>query len=656
MSVTVTRQNLRTPALQPLPLGQILPGGWLRDQLRIQADGLTGHLDEFWPDIAQSGWIGGDAESWERAPYWLDGLIPLAWLLEDDELKAKASGWINYILAHQHEDGWFGTILDKTVGDPARVRPGRSAYNSHAYDPWPRFILLKVLIQYFEVAQDERIPTAIERFLHKIDQLLDVQWLRAWARFRWADLVLTIHWLYDRTDDAWLLDLAERVKAQGFNWTAHFARFPFRDKLSKPECDLTSHGPNNAMAIKAPGIWFRQSNDPRDRAMVDEAIAALDRYHGQATGMFSCDEHLAGRSPSQGTELCAVVEYMYSLEVLISILGDIALADRLELIAFNALPATISPDMWTHQYDQQVNQVVCRSDEHRVYTSNGPDANLFGLEPNFGCCTANMHQGWPKFAAHLWMRTDDGLAAVAYAPCRVTTDVDGRQVSVDVVTNYPFDDRIHLTVRGERGSEFVLNLRIPAWADAATVQVGAETPTLVASGSVHRIECVGSEPAAISLHLASRFRTERRYHDSVAIYRGPLLYALQIGEDWRKVKDRRVVDDWELYATTPWNYALAIDPEHPDDALELDRSTVGQHPFAPDSTPVSVHAWGKRVPDWGLENNAAAPVPRSPVHSDEPLKELTLVPYGCTNLRVAEFPVLAEHDASSNEPTGSPAF
>src|SRR5690242_8586161 len=83
--------QLRPQALAPLPLGQIRPAGWLRQQLRIQADGLSGHLDEFWPDIANSRWIGGDAEGWERGPYWLDGIVPLAYLLDDERLRPRHS-------------------------------------------------------------------------------------------------------------------------------------------------------------------------------------------------------------------------------------------------------------------------------------------------------------------------------------------------------------------------------------------------------------------------------------------------------------------------------------------------------------------------------------------------------------------------------------
>ena len=107
---------------------------------------------------------------------------------------------------------------------------------------------------------------------------------------------------------------------------------------------------------------------------------------------------------------------MFSLEELYAIFGDNRLADRLELLAFNALPGTTTPDMWAHQYDQQSNQVVVNG-EKRDWSTNGNYSNIYGLMPNFACCLANMHQGWPKFAQSLWMATNDnGLIAVAYGP------------------------------------------------------------------------------------------------------------------------------------------------------------------------------------------------------------------------------------------------
>ena len=82
-------EPLRQNAYIKLPLGSIKPDGWLKAQLEAQAAGLTGNIDDFWPDLVNSSWRGGNGEAWERGPYFLDGLVPLAYLLDDDSLKKK---------------------------------------------------------------------------------------------------------------------------------------------------------------------------------------------------------------------------------------------------------------------------------------------------------------------------------------------------------------------------------------------------------------------------------------------------------------------------------------------------------------------------------------------------------------------------------------
>jgi DUF1680 family protein len=641
--------RLLPPAFAPLPLGAIHPEGWLKRQLRIQADGLSGYLDEIWPDVADSAWIGGAAEGWERGPYWLDGFIPLAFLLGDERLIAKAHRWVDAILEGQSADGWLGPLREPT------------STRKQSHDPWPVFVVLKALAQYQEATGDQRVIPAMLRFLRFLEGLLERQPMYDWGRYRWPDLAVSLYWLYDRTGESWLLDLAATSYRQSFDWRSHFEHFPYLEKQRRKQIhpteppepmvtfrtDLASHVVNNAMALKQPGVWYRLSHDLADRDAISQILATLDRYHGQATGLFTGDEHLAGRSPAQGTELCAVVEYMFSLENLVAILGDVVLADRLERIAFNALPATFSPDMWAHQYVQQANQVICAISENRVYTNNNADANIFGLEPHFGCCTANMHQGWPKFVSHLWMRTpDQGLAAVAYAPCRVATEAGGQAVRVVVETDYPFNETVTITVQTDTPVRFPLALRIPGWADGATIAVGNAAPVAAAAGTFHTIEQIWEGSTQLTLDLPMHVALQRRCNDSIAIERGPLLYALRIGEEWRPVTPRtrsgittdpRVATDYEVYPTTAWQYALHVTTERPEESLRMLSRPVGELPFSPAGAPIEAHVMGTLIPGWSIEHGAAAPPPDGPAAAEE-LVELTLVPYGCTNLRVTEFP------------------
>jgi hypothetical protein len=620
--------GLRPLALRPLPLGSLEPQGWLQAQLRIQASGLTGHLDEFWPDVQKSGWIGGSSEGWERHPYWLDGFIPLAFLLQDQVLIAKAKRHVDAVLERQQADGWLG--------------PEKSATGNYKpRDPWPVFVMLKALLQYEEATGDPRIVPAMTRYFRVLDDQLSKRPLFEWNRMRWQDGALCVHWLHDRTREPWLLSLAGK---QGFDWRKHFEDLPFKAKVAKWEHE--SHVVNNAMGVKASGVWFRQSGDAGDRAAALVPMESLDRYHGQAAGQFSGDECFAGRMPSQGTETCAVVEYIYSVAVLASILGEPTLGDRLEALGYNSLPAPFKPDMWARQYVQQANQAVVQAIENPIYTTNGKDANVYGLETNYGCCTANMHQGWPKFAAHLWMALPQGgLAALSYAPVKIAYKVNEVPVSVEVQSTYPFEEEVKIAVSVAAPAKFPLWLRVPAWARGATIAVGdapAAAAAPAAPGGFVPVEREWSGTTAVTLRLPMEIRLERRFEDAVTVHRGPLVFSLKIGEDWKKVAGEVPHADWEVHPTTPWNYALAIDTEHPEKSFEVVRDKVGANPFDPAEAPIRLMAKGRRVPEWKLDRGAAQAPPRSPATSSEPLETITLIPYGAAKLRITEFPVLAK--------------
>jgi len=629
--VIKNRAPLAQNAFYTLPLGSVRPSGWLRRQMEIQAAGLGGHLDETWADVgSNSGWLGGTGESWERGPYFLDGLVPLAYLLDDDRLKAKAQRYIDWTLTHQAANGMIGPSSND--------------------DWWPRMVMLKVLAQYEEATGDPRVIPVMSRYFEHQLVALPGRPLRDWGKFRWQDNALVVIWLYNRTGDPKLIDLARLLHQQGFDWQADFADFKYTKRIT-PEMiklsehnglgdyALSTHGVNNGQALKAAPVWSVISRNEADRGGLKQMLTALDTYHGLPNGMFSCDEHFAGKNPSQGSELCTVVETMFSLEQSLAILGDASIGDRLEKIAFNALPGTFTDDMWAHQYNQEPNQVEV-SLHREPWTTDGPESNLYGLEPNFGCCTANFHQGWPKFTASLWMASHDGgLVAAAYSPCEVHTTVGTTAVHLLEETEYPFRGTVRITVKPAAQVRFPLRLRIPAWAEGTTMHLNGQALPVSEAAGFATIDRTWGAGDVVEVQFPLAPRVAEGYKESVSIERGPLVFSYPIGEDWVKLRARGMTADWQVFPSSQWNYALAVNAGDAH-ALAVEEHPIPATPFALAGAPVMLEVSARKVPAWRAVDGVADPVPQSPVASAEAEERIKLVPYGAAKLRITSFPRL----------------
>ena len=608
-----------TPAFAELPLGAIRPTGWLLDQLRLQAAGQTGQLEDIWADVGpNSGWLGGTGENWERGPYYVDGLLPLAHVLGDSALQARAEKWVEAMLGSQRDDGQFGPVSTE--------------------DWWPRMVVLKVLTQHADATGDERVVPFLQRYFAYQGAHLATRPLTSWGAARGAENVLAILWLHGRTGEPWLLEVAALVLGQ----TADWASFLTEGLTPGPTRVMRhlKHGVNVAMGLKRPAVDYLLDGDEAHRDATRSMFASLDRMHGLVHGVFSGDEWLAGREPHHGVETCQIVELMFTLEQIVRVFGDGSYGDLLEQVAYNLLPASNDPRMLAHQYHQQANQVLVSFDQ-RDWTFSGIDANTFGLEPQFGCCTANLHQGWPKLVRSMWMRTPEGLAAVAYGPCSVAASIDQSAVRMEVRTSYPFEETIEIALEVVTPTEFTLSLRIPAWCTDAVLEVRGETADAAPDDrgyvAVRRVWATGD---ILRLVLPMRPRTVPRDKGAVGVRLGPLVMAVAVREIWRPVPDHAGLAEWEITPGSTWNFGLWLDDPDRIKTWRVTRSPVTDVPFTAAGAPVAVFAQGAPLPEWGMDTNSAAPLPQSPVAARLPIHEVRLLPYGSVRLRVAEMPVV----------------
>ena len=652
-------------ALQPLPLGSIKPQGWMEDQLELMAHGLAGHQYDFYGIVKNSPWLGGHTEYSllnEGLPYWFNGLVPLAYGLNDTRLQTQVLDALDKILTLQNADGWLGP-------EPADRR-----------DLWARFPLCQGLMQLVEAdpTLSVRILPAMYRFIDLMHSMLvdGNGFLEFWGQVRYPDMLITLQWLYEmhpREADEVLLETMYLLKEQGFDWPGYWTEssyiFVDLDTLQPPIGGDSyryrhSHSVNVGQGLSAGAALYRFTKNESELAANRRGVKWTFEYHGDPAGSIIGDERESGLGPNRGSELCTAVETMHSLSYLYQAIGDKEFADRCELAAFNALPVSITSDHWARQYLAVPNEPFARTiDGPNPFYNTGAESLVYGLDSNYPCCTVNMPQGLPKFLSASYVRVEqNGIGHALLGPASVSTrTVWGTAVNITCSTAYPFNHI--LTYKVTTSDSFCLYVRVPSWSlNTSSITLPEESvsfPLLPDPQTGMAMIFLHAGVHTVIYNIDANIRVVPRGNSSVSIYHGALLYALDVGQSSHTIAASpspnitysaldetpdlpQQVHKVEISNTKPWN--IGIDPSTLVFHTTSTNDTLANPIYDYHAPPTYITGKGCQI-DWPLYNGLPAPLPKLP-HGKQKreclgnITDVVLRPYGSLKVHMAELPIV----------------
>ncbi len=658
---------------EPLPLGSIKPLGWIQDQMNLMSNGLAGHQYDFYHIVKDSPWLGGHSEYSglnEGLPYWFNGLVPLAYGLNDSRLILQVEGVSNHILNYQQSDGWMGP---EAVGDR---------------DLWARFPLflgLSQLVQADPSRADKIIP-AMYSFVSLMHHMLieRVGFDQIWGRVRYQDMLISLQWLYEthpEENEQILLETMYLLLSRGLSWSDWWTNGTFifadLDTVQPPITDKSPefpfvHGVNAAQGLKSGAAIYRftanESLLENNRIGVNWTFT----YHGDPAGSIIGDEREAGINANRGSELCSAVETMYSMSYLYQTLGDNYFADRCELAAFNALPVSITGDHWARQYLTLASEPVSYELKSPTpFWNVGSFGIMYGLEPNYPCCTVNMPQGLPKYLSAAFVRAgDNGIAHALLGPAQVSTSTaSNTSVTVASDTSYPFSPILNYNISAS--APFTFHFRVPSWYVPANSSVslndnGAEYPLAPDPYTGLTPISIPAGNNTVKFTLGAKIQVLPRANSTVAIYYGSLLYALDVGQNMTTLAPNlndvshtngddphntsspilpSEVHDFAFTNTTPWNIAIDISTLTFHTTLNhTSEKTLANPIFEYGAPPTYITGKGCQI-SWPLYRGLPEPLPalaNGTTHRNctGDVTDIVLRPYGSLKIHMAELPTV----------------
>lgn len=638
-----------------LPVGSIVPEGWLGRQIEI-VNALQKRMG------ADTALLSGEAwKSGEIFPRYVRGLILLAGALGEPQLRAKADGYMHAVFDAAGEGGDF---LPADIDGTA-----------------PKTEAVKTLLAYYELTGDDKAIATLRKFFKYRFNTLSVTHPWYHARARLLDEVAAMDAVYRTGDFEWLKDLAEALRDKSPDWFRLAVRFPYKKaaekcispsavkkalkvienaehpretKRPKPftpekteaEWKSPAHqflvetdAVNLAKAVKYPCTYGAFMGDKELRKLSLRLIANLDKFHGNATGMFAADRRLGGTSPARGVDVEAAVEMMESLVTVLEHTGECVCADMLEQIAFNVVGAAAFDDASAVEDIVMVNQLEC-SVRRKEFFSEYPFGNAFAR----GGITRGgvaLLSAYPLFMRALCMtRGADELNFFAYAPCTIETEVRGAKLRIKEETGYPFRNSVVFKVTEADGDVDVrINFRVPRY---TTMQLISGGQTVASGTGLISVKCTLRTGSTFMLRLDIPLTAVTNRDSSLSFVKGSVLMASRLGFE-TSAKNCSAGGATEVNAVKKWSFSPVVAKKSSGGRRTLydnEQTIVNkmpEKPFDRDNPPFELRFQCKNVLNWDFDINGFSAIPQTPKFSEEAL-ERAFVPFGCTSVRVAQFP------------------
>ncbi len=504
----------------------------IQDEYLINADTWRMFVEQYrtFPDDQNLGW---------KCEYWgkmMRGSVFTYEYTKDEVLYDTLVETVLDMLSAQQPDGRFTTYsVDKEFD---------------GWDLWGRKYILLGFEYFLDICKDERLAgRIIEAICRHADYImahvgreedgkkLITKCTRNWLGLNSSSILEPYMRLYNITGEKKYFDYATYIVECGGVSEGNVFEMAYEDKL-----DPYEYRTNKAYEMMScfEGLleYYRVTGIEKYKTAVVNFAKRVMNSDITIIGCSGCTHELFDNSAKNQLrtdyygimqETCVTVTWMKYCNQLLSITGDVAFADAIELSAYNAMLGAVN----SYKIKGVLVGFPFDSYSPLMYGTRARSTGGFQVmkQGYYGCCACIGAAGTALIPLSSAMLAKDGVCMNLYLPGKIHTETpDGNDLLIDVDTKYPACGKVKMTLNGAAGESFKFTVRIPAFCKYATVSVNGETPVNAANG-YYTIEREWNDGDVVELDLDVRVRTYRRdgnsvhAKDFVALYKGPVVLA-----------------------------------------------------------------------------------------------------------------------------------